>query len=111
MSTRFKKKKGEIMKIRDFLRNDEFDVNTNVKIFDGTDKTWEEAELLYRGFGHSADVPDDILDMDIKYITTDGDCIVIEVSTARKIGCLIVPRRFSLSSFGKNMDMGVQFFK
>lgn len=66
------------MKIRDFLKNDDFDVNTNVKIFDGTDKTWEEAELLYRGFGSSTDVPEEILDMDIKYITTDGDCIVIE---------------------------------
>lgn len=65
------------MKIRDFLRNDDFDVNTNVRIFDGTEKTWEEAELLYRGFG-SSDVPDEILDMEIKYITTDDDCIVIE---------------------------------
>lgn len=65
------------MKIRDFLKAD-FDVNTNIKIFDGTDKTWEEAKLICSGYGSPADVTDEILDMDIKYITTDGDCIVIE---------------------------------
>lgn len=65
------------MKIREFVKAD-FDVNTNIKIFDGTNKSWQETEPIYSGFGSPADVSDEILEMDISYITTDGNAIVIE---------------------------------
>lgn len=65
------------MTIRE-LFYDNFDINTNIKIYDGAKLTREASTLLYSGFGSPADIPDKILDMDITYITTDGDCIVLE---------------------------------
>lgn len=65
------------MRIRELLCAG-FDVNTNIEIFDGDKGPWGEDNLVYQGFGSPVDIPDHILDMDIRYMTTHGDCIVIE---------------------------------
>lgn len=70
------------MLVGDLVYNDDFDVNTNYAVFDysdNTEKTWYDKDPVFdtRKDGRHKP-PAAILDMKIKYITTDGDCIIIE---------------------------------
>ena len=70
------------MLVGDLVYNDDFDTNTNYAVFDcsdNTEETWHDKDPVFdtRKDGWRKP-PAAILDMKIKYITTDGDCIIIE---------------------------------
>lgn len=69
------------MLVGDLVYNDDFDINTNYAVFDcsGTEASWHEKEAAFdsrKDGWHKP--PAAILDLKIKYITTDGNCIIIE---------------------------------
>lgn len=70
------------MLVGDLVYNDDFDVNTNYAVFDcsnNTEETWHEKEAVFDSRRDGWHKPlAAILDLKIKYITTDGDCIIIE---------------------------------
>lgn len=68
------------MLVGDLIYNDDFLVNTNVAVFDcsGTDASWHEKEAVFDSRRNLHKPLDAILDLKIKNITTDGDCIIIE---------------------------------
>lgn len=69
------------MLVGDLIYNDDFLVNTNVAVFDcsGTDASWHDKEAVFDTRKDGRYKPRAaILDMKIKYITTNGDCIIIE---------------------------------
>ena len=71
------------MLVGDLIYNDEFDCNCNYDIYDCTKNgvAWGEggAELLFSTKRDGFKKPlDRVLDMKIKYITTDDHAIVIE---------------------------------
>lgn len=77
------------MLVGDLVYNDNFDCNCNYAIYDATEgKQWADgAECLFSTIRDGWHKPlDTILDMYIKYITTDksNDCLVIEASKGGK---------------------------
>lgn len=69
------------MLVGDLIYNNDFYINTNVAVFDcsGTDASWHEKEAAFDSRRDGCYKPRAaILDMKIKYITTNGDCIIIE---------------------------------
>lgn len=69
------------MLVGDLIYNDDFDVNTNVSVFDcsDTDTSWHEKEAVFDSRRDGWHKPlCAILDLKIKYITTDDNCIIIE---------------------------------
>ena len=72
------------MLVGDLVYNDDFDCNCNYEIYDCTEegKQWGDgAEVIFStktdGFKKPLDV---ILDMKIKYITTNENAIIIEAT-------------------------------
>ena len=69
------------MLVREFICNKEFDCNCNYEIYDCTEKgkQWHCADIIYstRIINLNKSL-DKVLDMKIKYITTDDSCIIIE---------------------------------
>lgn len=70
------------MLVKDFLSNNEFDVNCYCDVYDCTEKeNWHEADVLLTAFCHTSNNPLELInDYKIKYITTDGNRIVIEAT-------------------------------
>lgn len=69
------------MLVGDLIYNDDFDINTNVAVFNCSDTgaSWHEKEAVFDSRRDGWCKPRAaILDMKIKYITTNGDCIIIE---------------------------------
>lgn len=69
------------MLVGDLIYNDDFLVNTNVAVSDcsGTDASWHEKEAAFDSRRDGWHKPlAAILDLKIKYITTDDNCIIIE---------------------------------
>ncbi len=70
------------MLVGDLVYNDDFDINTNYAVFDcsgNTEETWHEKEAVFDSRRDGWHKPlAAILDLKIKCITTDGDCIIIE---------------------------------
>ena len=68
------------MLVGDLLYNNDFDCNCNYEIYDCTEegKTWHDAEMIFstRREGYYVKPLDSILDMKIKYITTDLGIII-----------------------------------
>ena len=72
------------MLVGDLVYNDDFDCNCNYEVYDCTEegKKWGDgAEVVFstriNGFKKPLDV---VLDMRIKYITTDDHTIIIEAT-------------------------------
>lgn len=66
------------MKISDFLYSKDFDVNCNIEIYDCTDGfPWFEETPVYSG-NLSKEVPDDVANMELSYITVNLNHLVIE---------------------------------
>lgn len=72
------------MLVGDLIYNDDFDCNCNYEVYDCTEdgKQWGDgAELIFstkvKGFTKPLD---SILDMKIKYITTNENAIIIEAT-------------------------------
>lgn len=72
------------MLVGDLIYNDEFDCNCNYDIYDCTEegKQWGDgAELIFSTKINEFKKPlDNVLDMKIKYITTDECTIIIEAT-------------------------------
>ena len=71
------------MLVGDLIYNNDFDVNCNYEIYDCTEegKPWYESEMIYGTMRDGWKKPlDKILDMKIKYITTNHQSIVIEAT-------------------------------
>lgn len=70
------------MLVGDLVYNDDFDFNMDYAVFDcsgNTKKTWHDKEAVFDTRKDGRYKPRAaILDMKIKYITTDGNCIIIE---------------------------------
>ena len=69
------------MLVGDLIYNDDLDINANVAVFDcsGTEASWHAKEAIFESRRDGWHKPlAAILDLKIKYITTDGDCIIIE---------------------------------
>ena len=73
----------QLMLVGDLIYNDDFLVNTNVAVFDSRRDGWHKPQAA-------------ILDLKIKYITTDDNCIIIEGKREINSG---FPRSFSLEKF------------
>ncbi len=60
------------MLIREFVQNPAFDVNCYIKIFDSTKEAgWEGKIPVYDGYGSPVDTSEDILSMELSYVTTN----------------------------------------
>ena len=70
------------MLVGDLVYNNDFDVNCNYEIYDCTNvESWHEAEMIYGTMRDGWSKPlNKILDMKIKYITTNHQSIVIEAA-------------------------------
>jgi hypothetical protein len=70
------------MLVSDFIDNNSFDVNCYCDIYDCTDgNDWRNAKLILTIYDHASTKPlDEIEGMKIKYVTTNGDRIVIEAA-------------------------------
>lgn len=70
------------MLVGDLIYNGDFDCNCNCEIYDCTEDgiTWHEAPKIYFHNGSYIKPLDSILDMKIKYITTDDNMIIIEAT-------------------------------
>lgn len=67
------------MLIKDFIQNPVFDVNCYIKIFDSTEGAgWEGKTPVYDGYGSPAYAAEDILAMELSYVTTNKDVIILE---------------------------------
>ena len=67
------------MLIKDFIQNPVFDVNCYIKIFDCTDRASREGKTpVYDGYGSPAYASEDVLAMELSYVTTDKDVIILE---------------------------------
>ena len=63
------------MLIREFVQNPAFDV----KIFDSTKEAGREGKLpVYDGYGSPVDTSEDILSMELSYVTTNQHEIILE---------------------------------
>lgn len=72
-------KRREKMLIREFVQNPTFDVNCYIKIFDSTKEAgWEGKIPVYDGYGSPADASEDVLSMELSYVTTDQHEIILE---------------------------------
>lgn len=71
------------MLVGDLIYNNDFDVNCNYEIYDCTEKgrTWYDSKMILGTMRDGWKKPlDKILDMKIKYITTNHQSIVIEAT-------------------------------
>lgn len=72
------------MLVSDLVYNDDFDCNCNYEIYDCTEegKQWGDgAEVIFSTKTDGLKKPSDaILDMKIKYITTNENAIIIEAT-------------------------------
>lgn len=71
------------MLVGDLIHNNDFDCNCNFEIYDCTNdgKTWGEDAPVFSSLVDGWHKPlDAILDMKIKYITTNDNKIIIEAS-------------------------------
>lgn len=67
------------MLIREFVQNPTFDVNCYVKIFDCTKEAgWEGKIPVYDGYGSPVDTSEDVLSMELSYVTTNQHEIILE---------------------------------
>ena len=67
------------MLIREFVQNPTFDVNCYIKIFDSTKEAgWEGKIPVYDGYGSPVDTSEDILSMELSYVTTNQHEIILE---------------------------------
>lgn len=67
------------MLIKEFVQNPAFDVNCYIKIFDSTEKAgWEGKIPIYDGYGSPVYASEDILSMELSYVTTDQNDIILE---------------------------------
>ena len=67
------------MLIREFVQNPAFDVNCYVKIFDSTKEAgWKGKIPVYDGYGAPVDTSEDILSMELSYVTTNQHEIILE---------------------------------
>lgn len=67
------------MLIREFVQNPTFDVNCYIKIFDSTKEAgWEGKIPVYDGYGSPVDTSEDILSMELSYVTTNQHEIIME---------------------------------
>lgn len=70
--------------VGDLIRNDDFDCNCNYEIYDCTEKgkLWNDgAKVIFSTKINGFKKPlDEILDMKIKYITTNDQSIIIEAT-------------------------------
>ena len=67
------------MLIREFVQNPAFDVNCYIKIFDSTKEAgWEGKIPVYVGYGSPVDTSEDILSMELSYVTTNQHEIILE---------------------------------
>ena len=67
------------MLIREFVQNPTFDVNCYVKIFDCTKEAgWEGKIQVYDGYGSPVDTSEDVLSMELSYVTTNQHEIILE---------------------------------
>lgn len=65
------------MLIREFVQNPAFDVNCYVKIFDSTKEAgWKGKIPVYDGYGAPVDTSEDILSMELSYVTTNQHEII-----------------------------------
>ena len=73
------------MLVRDLVHNNSFDCNCDYEIYDCTDgnNTWGDgAEIIYSTRKHDLNTTlDSVLDMRIKYITTDKKSTIIIEAT------------------------------
>lgn len=71
-----------MMTIRALVRNGSFDFNANYEIYDCRDgRTWQEADfsmLIWKGDGDEGDIPEEILDMSVRYLTIRKNVLIIE---------------------------------
>lgn len=71
--------------IRDIIKNDTFDCNCNYNIYDCTNpsETWDTAENIWNtAANNNQDIPEEILDMLVSYITVDNHVLIIEAKKA-----------------------------
>ena len=69
------------MLVGDSVYNNDFDVNCNYSIYDCTNGScWHEAKVIHTTETSWSKPLDEILDMKIKYITTNDNAIIIEAS-------------------------------
>lgn len=71
------------MLVGDLVHNDDFDLNCNYIVYDCREKnsTWHDGKILFSTFREGWTKPlDRILDMRIKYITLNGESVVIEAT-------------------------------
>lgn len=67
------------MLIKEFVQNPAFDVNCYIKIFDSTKEAgWEGKVPVYDGYGSPADASEDVLSMELSYVTTNQHEIILE---------------------------------
>ena len=81
-----KTKNTKVLTVRDLIKNDNFDYNGNYVIYDCTDpgSTYSDndSKLIYDNCNNTQSISDDILNMQISYITTSNCLLIIE---AKKI--------------------------
>lgn len=75
-----KKSEKQYMLVRDLVCNNYFDVNCNYEIHEvNKNTTWHDGNVIFSTIRNGWVKPADaILNMHIKYITTNGDVIVVE---------------------------------
>ena len=68
------------MLVGDLIWNNNFDCNCNFAIYDCSDgKSWHEVKEVYSTKANGWHKPlDEVLDMEIIYITTNNDVLIIE---------------------------------
>lgn len=69
------------MLVGDLIYNDDFDANLDYAIYDCTEdgKQWHNAEVIHSTKENNHRKPlDRILDMKVKYLTIENNCLIIE---------------------------------
>ena len=79
------------MKVKKLLQNQHFDVNANFKIYDASigDGHDDESKVVFdTRTSESVDIPQDVLEMEISYITTE--VWTSDVSGVVPVGTIII---------------------
>ena len=69
------------MLVGDLIYNDDFDANLNYAVYDCTEdgKQWHNSKVIHSTKENGYSKPlDKILDMKVKYLTIENDCLIIE---------------------------------
>lgn len=85
--TKLETKRTQILTIRDLVKNDNFDYNGNYVIYDCTapNSTYDNSPLIYDSTNpkhYNKSIPENILNMQISYITTTNRLLIIEAKNA-----------------------------